>query len=490
MSASLRSRLLSNHLAVLLLGMGLAVLLSWWAVEGLYLETERENLLAQAQLTAAALQGQAFPIAADEPYLQSSNVLPGIHTRVFGEQGAVIIGLSLTQATDPVQVPPAESTGYTTPEELLRRPEIAQALQGHAATAIRRVAAAQDRRVLYAAAPILGQDGAVSGLVYVAMPLPAAGLPAGLLRSLVVGYLVAVVLAGVAGSLLARRIARPVEGVAHAAEAVSAGDLDQEVPARAGIRELDSLGQAFNQMTASLRRADQAKNAFVADVTHELRTPLTVIKGTIETLEDGALHDVAGRGPLLASMQRETDRLIRMVNDLLVLVRADAGTLQMKIRPVDLIGLARVRCEQIAGLASARNVALEVRAESISHACVHGDRDRLCQVLDNLLDNAMRYSPEGSTVAVEFRRQAREWECAVRDDGPGIPEQHLAHIFERFYRVDPSRNRQSGGAGLGLAIVKALVLAQGGRIAAESPASGGTIVRFTLPAAEDCHATA
>ncbi len=489
MPAALRSRLFANHLAILFLGMGLSVLLSWRAVEALYVNTQRENLLAQAQLTAAALQGQSLPITSGEPYSQTSNVLPGIHTRLLGNQGAVIVGLSSTEAGDPVQVPPAENAPFTTPEELLQRPEIAQALQGHPATAIRRVVTAQGRRVLYAAAPIPGDDNQVSGLVYLAMPLPASGLPASLLRNLGAAALVAGVLAGLAGSLLARRIARPVEEVARAAAAVSAGDLDQRLPAGGDIHELNSLRLAFNQMTESLRQSDQAKNAFVADVTHELRTPLTVIKGTIETLEDGALNDLAGRGPLLASMQRETDRLIRLVNDLLVLMRADAGTLQMRIQPLDLAELARARCAHLAALAAGRKVLLSVRVEATAAACVLGDRDRLSQVLDNLLDNALRYSPEGSTVAVEIHRRGNECECAVYDSGPGISEEHLPLVFERFYRADASRNRQSGGAGLGLAIAKALILSQGGRISAECPPGGGTILRFVLPASGDCHAT-
>ncbi len=489
MPKSLRARLFFNHLVVLSLGMALAAVLSWRAVERLYLETQRENLLAQAQLIAASLPGELRPTGVGEPYSQSSNVLPGIHTRVLGEEGAVVIGLSVTESTEPVQVPPAEGGEYTSPEELLRRPEIAQALQGEPSAAVRRAGAVRDRRVLYAAAPITGEDGRVSGLVYIAMPLPPAGLPAGLLGTLAAACLLAIGLASLAASLLASRLAHTVERVVRAAEAVSAGDLTQQVPVSTGVRELESLGRAFNQMTASLRRADQAKNAFVADVTHELRTPLTVIKGTIETLEDGALEDIAGRGLLLASMQRETDRLIRMVHDLLVLVRADAGKLQMRIQPVDLLALAQARCEHLAGLAAGRGVCLELRAADPPPICVLGDKDRVLQVLDNLLDNALRYSPDGATVTVGLSRQGRAWECAVRDAGPGIPAQHLPLIFERFYRADLSRNRQSGGAGLGLAIARTLVRAQGGDIAAECPAGGGTILRFSLPATEDCHPT-
>jgi signal transduction histidine kinase len=463
--------------------------LSWRAVSALYESTMRENLLAQAQLAAAALHGQVPEVASSEAYSQASNVQPGIHTRVLGEQGAVVIGLSASEGDGLVQVPPADTTSLITPDELLERPEIKQALQGLPATAIRRVSDAENRRVLYAAAPILGDDATVFGLVYLAMPLPPVGLPDGLVISLASAALTAIVLAALTGSLLARRIARPVETIEHAAAAVSAGDLQQQVLEVGSIRELNGLARAFNQMTESLRQSELAKDSFVADVTHELRTPLTVIKGTIETLEDGALADTAGRGLLLASMHRETDRLIRLVNGLLVLIRADAGTLNLSLRPFDLAKMARARCEQLAPLAARRSVHLVVNVEpSPDDACAMGDPDRVAQVLDNLLDNAIRYSPEGSTVEIGICRQGNECECAVHDRGPGIPTEHLTRVFERFYRVDASRNRQSGGAGLGLAIARALIESQGGRITAGGRAGKGTTVRFTLPAKEDCHA--
>jgi signal transduction histidine kinase len=426
--------------------------------------------LAQASLTAAALRGQPLP-AFTQPYSQTSNVMPGIHTRLLSDQG-VVIQLPLSE----IAAPPAENSVPVSPQELQQRPEIVQAMQGQAATAIRTV---QNRRVLYAAAPVLDDAETVTGLVYLAMPLPATGLPLNFALELAGAALAAVILALLAGTLLARRITAPVEEISHAAASV---DLTKPVPTESGISELDGLGRAFNAMTESLRQSDQAKNAFIADVTHELRTPLTVIKGTIETLEDGALDDVAGRGPLLDSMQRETERLIRLVNDLLVLTRADAGTLNMDREQLDLVELARARCDRLSALAARREVHLAVTgAES---APVWGDADRLSQVLDNLLDNAIRYSPEGSTVTIEIRSNENECQCAVSDCGAGIPEKHLPFIFDRFYRADASRNRQTGGAGLGLAIVKALVLAQGGQINAESVVGTGTTIRFTLPCAE------
>lgn len=465
---TLRTRLFWNTLTILLIGMGVAALLVWQAVETLYLDTQRENLLAQANLTAAALQGQPLPPIQTQAYSQTMNTQPGIHTRLLNQNGAVVFSLPVASGD--------ASTLPISSKDLLARPEIVSAMRGNAATAIRAVA---DRRVLYAAAPVLGDDEAVAGLVYLTMPLPAAGLPLNLTLELAGAALLAVLLAILTGTLLARRMVSPVETIARAAAAVSAGDLDQHVLVGSDIIELNDLGQAFNQMTASLRQTNAAKNAFVADVTHELRTPLTVIKGTIETLQDGALDDLTGRGPLLDSMERETDRLIRMVNDLLLLARADAQTLNVDIQPLDLAELARARCAGLNGLATRHQVRLSVIGAE--PAPVQGDVDRLSQVLDNLLDNAIRYSPQGGIVTVEISISDDECQCAVHDEGAGIDGKHLPFIFERFYRADTSRNRQTGGAGLGLAIVHALVQAQGGRISAESRPGNGTTIRFWLP---------
>jgi len=486
MRTRLQSRLTLSYLMVLILGMVLAGSLAWLAVEQLYLDSQRDNLLAQARLTASALEGMPLPSAPVGLFNQTTNIEPGIHTRVLGPQGAVVVGLPLTAGQAQVQVPAAENAAFVAPDELLRRPEIQRAMQGEAATAVRRVAAAGNQRVLYAAAPIPGADGSLAGIAYLAMPLPTSGFPTTALLQFAGAILAAILLAGVAGSLLARRIARPLVALSRAAEVVRAGDLTRHVSAESDIAELQSLGEAFNAMTASLRRSDLAKSAFLADVTHELRTPLTVIKGTIETLEDGALDDVEARLPLLSSMEREADRLIRLVNELLVLTRADADSLRLNMEPVDLERLARARCGTFAPLAARREVSLHVLAgegKSLANLLVLGDADRLAQVLDNLLDNAIRHAPSRSSITVSLERVEDGVRCSVQDQGPGIPAEHLPFIFERFYRVDAARDRASGGAGLGLAIARALIAAQGGEIGAHSADGQGTRITFSLPAA-------
>ncbi len=256
------------------------------------------------------------------------------------------------------------------------------------------------------------------------------------------------------------------------------------------MRELDELGRSFNRMAADLENEKQVRDAFLADVTHELRTPLTVIQGTIETLQDGALDDRKGRAGLLDGMQHETERLIRLVNDLLVLTRADAGALPLDLKPVDLAELARQRCERLVPLAAKNKVTLRVEETGGSTAIrVRADADRLAQVLDNLLDNAMRYSPKGGEVTVAIRREGEKALVSVTDHGAGIPPEHLPHIFERFYRVQSARDRASGGSGLGLAIARALLDRAGRRYPGGERTRQGHRDDFPAAAQPDCHPT-
>jgi two-component system sensor histidine kinase BaeS len=492
----LSARLALGYLVVILVGMGIAAPLAWLAVENLYLETQSANLQAQAELMAAALGNETsvagLPAGA---YSQAANTLPGIHTRIIDAQGAVLIDLvapSIVSGAVPLAMPvlAQNATGQVTPDELVSRPEIARALTGQSATAVRRVEISGGKRVLYAAAPLLAEDGRVARIIYLATPLPNTGwqaLPPVIRWRFMGAILAAILLAGATGLLLARRISRPLGKLAVSAQAVAAGDLGQPAPDDSAITELAVLGHAFNTMLANLRQADQLKTAFISDVTHELRTPLTIIKGTIETLQDGAIDDLEARQPFLASMDRETERLIRLVNDLLVLTRADAGALNLKPISLDLPELVRMRCDHFEHIAGQRQVHLVVDCEpqpgSPAPYRVLADPDRIAQVLDNLLDNALRYSPPGTGVTVSVSRHAGQVECRVTDHGPGIAARHLPLIFERFYRADPARDRSEGGNGLGLAIVRGLVEAHGGRVHASSEAGQGACIAFVLPAA-------
>jgi two-component system sensor histidine kinase BaeS len=511
MMTSLNVRLIVSYLTVILIGMGIAAPLAWLTVEQLYLDTQRANVLAQARLVATALQTAPQAPSPGEPYTQSTNALPGIHTHVIETDSAVVIDLPAllpaTQAEVHPLPPLAQNTaGIVSEAELLSRPEIAQARSGQPATAIREVAIAGNQRVLYAAAPVFAANGDVSRIVYIASPLPKTGWAAlpGMVRWQLAGViLLATLLASAAGWWLAWGIARPLRKLAQAANGISAGDLSQTVPMDTSIAELHDLGTTFNLMSASLRQADQAKTAFVANVSHELRTPLTVIKGNVETLQDGAIDDLEARESFLTSIAKETERLIRLVNDLLVLTRADAGALNLQLEPVHIGDLARARVKHFSGIAARQQVQLRVDEESQSLApnveaqaesnqlstlppYALADPYRIAQVFDNLLDNAIRHSGPGGLITVAVAPADGEVSCAVSDTGCGIPAKQLPLIFDRFYRVDSSRSRNLGGSGLGLSITRALVLAHGGRIVAQSVEEQGTVVTFWLPACEHC----
>jgi signal transduction histidine kinase len=293
---------------------------------------------------------------------------------------------------------------------------------------------------------------------------------------------VALLLSGVVGLLLSQAIARPLRRLTAAAGDVARGQFDRQVPV--GSRdELGQLSQAFNDMTARLRAARQMQTDFVANVSHELRTPLTSVKGLVETLRGGAVDDPQVRDRFLETVEGETDRLIRLVNDLMLLSRVDSAALELQRSAVDLVMLARSAVDRLAPLAQSQGLTLGVEARGDA-VLAWADPDRVEQVLLNLLGNGIKYSRRGGavTVSVHPGESGRPVQVQVRDEGIGIPAEELPRIGQRFYRADRARSRAEGGSGLGLAIARALVQAHGGELQIESQEDRGTTVSFTLPA--------
>ena len=236
----------------------------------------------------------------------------------------------------------------------------------------------------------------------------------------------------------------------------------------------------FRDLTR-LRKLEAVREDFVANVSHELRTPLSLIKSASETLIDGAKNEPATRDRFLTIIDQNANRLALLIDDLLLLARLDSGRLELHRQVLGLRALVDEAMSDSALLAQARRVALvnEVPAA----VSVTGDPARLRQVLINLLDNSIKYGRQDGRVAVSGRTMGAHVEIAVRDDGPGIPPEAQARIFERFYRVDKARAREHGGTGLGLAIVKNVVEAHGGQVRVESTMGQGTTFYFTLSVA-------
>jgi signal transduction histidine kinase len=328
----------------------------------------------------------------------------------------------------------------------------------------------------------LRKDNRIVGAVSLSQPLrDVTAVLADLRIRLLISAAVSLVLSALVGMMLARAIARPVRELTHAANRLAQGDFDYPVDMKSP-GELGELARAFRSMSSDMRRMLQARTDLVTNVSHELRTPLTAVKGLVETLRDGAVDDLDARDRFLASIESETDRLIRLVNDLLTLSRADAQALVLRRERFDLTGLSRSCVDGLAAQAAAQNISLVVDGPSVY---VSADADRIRQVLVNLLDNAIRFSPPGETVRVSVGQDdilPHSATVSVQDRGPGISAVDQPRVFERFYRGDKSRtHRGDVGAGLGLSIAQTLVEAHSGRITLTSSPSQGTTVRFTLP---------
>jgi len=285
-------------------------------------------------------------------------------------------------------------------------------------------------------------------------------------------------LGGLGGHLLARRSLGPLARMADDARRITAEQLHERLPAETSSTELDQLRDAFNDTLARLERSFEQLRRFSADASHELRTPLTALRSVGEVGLRSA-RTVEDYREVIGSMLEEVDRLTRLAGELLTLARTEAGEAKLHSEPLDLSALAREVAQDLAVLAEERGQALEARADP--PVIVHGDRLALRQALINLVDNAVKYAPEGTRVLLQAGRDPQGPFIEVKDEGPGIPAEHRERIFERFYRVDKSRSRQMGGTGLGLSLVKWTAEAHGGRVELETAEGRGSTFRLVLP---------
>ena len=292
-------------------------------------------------------------------------------------------------------------------------------------------------------------------------------------RTLLVTGAVAAALAVLLGVLLARRATVPVRRLTAAAEAWSRGERDRRV--RYSARdEFGAMAASFDRMADSIEDQERLRRAFAGDVAHELRTPLMILRSQVEAMQDGVIDpDDAG----LASMHEEVDRLGRMVADLEVLASADAARFTLRTMPVDLRQLAAGVGGELRSLFPDRTLRLDADDRPV---VVQGDPVRLRQVVGNVLSNALRFTPEGGSVEVTLSATESEALLRVSDSGPGIPEDELPHVFDRFFR---GRHADYAGSGIGLAVVSELVRAHGGSVSAGNLPGRGAVFGIALPLA-------
>lgn len=301
-----------------------------------------------------------------------------------------------------------------------------------------------------------------------------------LLVSLLMSLPVLVLVAAAGGYLLVRRSLKPVEDIRATAEKITFGNLSSRLPVAATGDALEHLSVTLNQMLERLDAAYQQASRFSADASHELRTPLTIMRTELESIvqEPGLAENVRDR---IGSVLEETEHMSHMAEGLFAISRLDAGEAKMQHAKLDLAEVVNSTAEQMQLLAEEKQLALDIDAKMA--VIVEGDQTRLKQMVVNLLDNAIKYTPRGGSISIQVFASNTKAHLEIQDNGEGIGEEALPHVFERFYRADKVRSREAGGAGLGLSIVRSIIMAHGGTVDITSAEGKGTtvIVALALP---------
>lgn len=453
-------------LALLLLGWGIYFSVRQALLAGVNRDLWAATRQVRAIFNAGGLEPVRTPTGELDLYLRSEFIQifnnPNLGAQVFAPNGELLNstpnldGRELPLVADALNLGPDDvGTGLTTTHEI------------------------DDVRVESLITPlVLQSNNRVVGYLQISRPLRDVEMTLSTLTGILLGGgAIALALTAAGAAVLSSRALTPIDQITRTAQSiVRAEDLGQRVPVPLQQDELHRLAVTINELLERLERLFNAQRRFVADVSHELRTPLAAMQGNLEVLERGGLDNPELAREAVADMRRETGRLIRMVNDLLLLAQSDARE-QLRCEPVELDTLLLEVYRELRPLAG--GVALRIGAED--QVTVPGDRDRLKQALLNLGVNALQYTPPGGYVTLGLEQRDGYALLTVSDTGVGISEEDLPHIFDRFYRADRSRSRYSGGAGLGLSIVKRVAEAHNGYATVASVPGRGSTFAIWLP---------
>ena len=318
------------------------------------------------------------------------------------------------------------------------------------------------------------------GSIVLALPL---GDSQALLRQILLGFAIAIPLmlglSAVGGLFLAGRALQPVAAITQTAKQISAADLSQRLDLDLPPDEIGELAHTFNEMLARLERAFQRERQLTSDVSHELRTPLGMLKTQL-SLARSRPREAAALLAMMADMEGDVDRMTSLIEQMLTLARVEQRGLG-ELAPVALDELLRDVVDQLQAKAAANQITLRLDIPPQVDFQLAGDSERLRQVFTNLVENGLKYTPSGGQVTVTAVRNWQTFSVSIADTGDGIAPEHLPHLFERFYRVDDARARDTGGFGLGLAIAQAMVQAHGGDLIVDSKVGHGTTFKVVLP---------
>jgi signal transduction histidine kinase len=335
-----------------------------------------------------------------------------------------------------------------------------------------------DRKILSAAIPLL-DNSRLEGIIYLYVPLAKISeLTVDFSFLWLVGGVAFIIIAAFLGFKMLHKLTRPIAAMREAAEKVSKGDYS----ARVDIQSKDEIGQlarTFNHMSESIQREDEKKREFLADVSHELRTPISYIKGYSEALETGMIKNPEEQGKYLRLINREAGRMVKLVADLLDLSRLDADEFSLVKNPLVLAQLIEDFIQKYDSSLKEKNISLLLHIDP--EIIINGDEDRLEQIFQNIIDNAIRYTECGGVISIRLSKHQFGCLVEIKDTGIGIPEDDIEKLTNRFYRVNKARTRTDGGTGLGLAIVNKLVKLHEGKLEIQSTLGEGTKIKVYFP---------
>ncbi|MFZ5640481.1 MAG: ATP-binding protein [Bacillota bacterium] len=336
-----------------------------------------------------------------------------------------------------------------------------------------------NEKVLWAVLPVQNRGEVIGGVILYS-PVMGISLTMAKVKNLFIySAVVSIIFASLIAYFFSRSVSRPLQEMNLVAHRVAEGRFDERVDVCSGD-EIGQLGHSFNFMAGQIERHEKMRREFVANVSHELRSPLTSVQGFIEALMDGKDKTPEDRKRYLDIVHTETMRLIRLVNELLDLSRVEEGIVRLKLKEVDLAGVIDNVLKKYRPVLEERSIRV-IKKLPPSLPELKGDGDRIQQVLNNLLDNAIRYSENDTEIVIAVEDSAGNVKITVEDHGKGIPEEELPYVWDRFYKVDKARSRNAEGTGLGLAIARQIVEQHGGRVEAESIPLQGSKFSFSLP---------
>ncbi len=439
-----------------------------------------DEMIRQADMAAVFLKGAertTQPQSLTERIVELSNA---VHLRItlIDAKGKVIGDSDVRESDLPIV------------ENHLSRPEVQTALR-HGVGTDSRHSQTVGLDMMYVAKVVepLSSQGLVSNVKFIRLAMPLTEVQKevnevrfkiGLASLIVIGLVIAISLQ------VSRQIAKPITRIAQGVREIQSGNLDRKIE----ITSRDEIGQlasAFNSMMEKLksdilqlRKLERVRSEFLANVSHELRTPIFSIQGFIETLLDGAIDDPAVNRDFLEKARQHTIRLNNLLNDLIEISRIESGDMKMSFRYFDIEDFLKQVVDEMKSEAEKKGIDLRYLENKSRDVEALGDKERLKQVMINLIDNALKYTDSGGKADVYFEDGENLVKVFVKDTGCGIAQEHIPRIFERFYRVDKDRSREVGGTGLGLAIVKHIVEAHKGELIVQSELKKGSTFGFTL----------